>query len=814
MTRISFSFSRSPPLLAALLWITALSLSSSETARAQAVFPAGPDATIEFAADSSLTVTFPDGTRWGGGNPAEPGFMLRTKTGPIPALSVSQPAPNHLRVTFKNESTADFHVTPADGFVLFQLEKFKSNPDIVEFEMARIALPPGLQIDNTLGRALDADEKHFLALSTASLQVRPVYSQAQTPSSKTATILRAEAAARHGLDGSAFAILLGSATATRTATARFLEIMPRFELAAGLPSPRFNGVWNKLSPDIRRSYLFLTRFDATQTGAALALATRGGFDRILLIQNSWTRAPGHYEINTKTFPGGLPQLAATVKRFQDAGFKTGLHFLAASISPPDTYLTPIPDERLVYGVETKLASPISPTATFLPTLAPPDTFPKQDGGYRGDGTVLRIDDELITYTNLKTDAPPYGFENCRRAHLGTKPAPHPPAATIRHLTRAYGYHRIDLDTDLLPEVAAHLAKIADTCNIDMLYFDGAEWLQGAQADHWYYNAKLLKAFHDAVSNKNMLMQASNYSPYSWHLLARTASADGHDDLKGYLDERSPNFLRLAAKSMPLDIGWYYAHDANATIDMYEYILLSTLAYDSSMSLQTSIETALKHPFIGEILDKIHRFEDIRLSGRITPALREKLKIDPRLGGKTPEQIAASLTHLRKEYRLLGSPGQEHLQRVIYTPWQKITTPDDATWSIEIPALPETPGPVRLGLNIHLLPEAGEKQLTNPCIEIDGKRIALKATLSPSQYIFQWPGEPTRLYAPSKDATQLPESAGDLQQLPPGRYQVHFGTANATDSAQLPPCRVRVTLQPPETIPIPSIHPHSHPCPFP
>ncbi|MCL2119271.1 MAG: hypothetical protein FWH27_12675, partial [Planctomycetaceae bacterium] len=416
--------------------------------------------------------------------------------------------------------------------------------------------------------------------------------------------------------------------------------------------------------------------------------------------------------------------------------------------------------------------------------------PKEDGGYMGNGCVLRIGDELITYTKLKTDAP-FGFEGCHRGHLGTRPAEHQKDARIRHLTRAYGYHRIDLDSDLLPEVAAHFAKIADACNIDMMYFDGSEWLQG---EHWYYNAKLQKAFYDAVKNKNMLMQGSSYSPYSWHQLARTASADGHGDLKGYLDQRSPGFAWMNGNAMPLDIGWYYAYDVNSTIDMYEYILLATLAYDSSMSLQVSVQAAHQHPFTGELLDRIRQFEELRLSGRITPELREKIRIDPRLGGKTPEEIAESLTHLRKEYRLLGEPGKERLQRVVYTPWQKITEPNETTWEVDIP---ENLGTVRVGLNVHLLPEAGEKTLVDPFVEINGKRIVLKATLSAGQYVFQWPGEATRQYGlPLKDVSLLPESDGELKELPPGRYQVRFG------ATEQPPCRVRLTLQPAESIAIP------------
>ncbi len=930
MVRVLFPFA------AVIFFVTAV----LETLEAQIVFQAGPSGKVEFATGSGLTVAFPDGTRWG--DAAETGFLLRTKTGVIPSVSVRQPSTDRLEVGFNDGSVAVFRTKTGRGFVLFQLERFvpgTPNLEIVEFEMGRIPLPSGSRVDGTLGRATDG--KHFVALSTASLQVRPqqyhsgaaaqnragcshAFTQAEgrtpkiraakfsasctepgggwsyrgirfdkqkdltglqtiravvhgdglgeslkiqpiddagaardtyipinftgwkecsvaesphdkithpdritglnlyyngLPASKTVecrierieavclrngaeeivlledfqdphslwwsrsvNVLRAEAAARYGLDGSAFGILLGDAD-------RFLDIMPDFEVAAGLPSPRFDGVWNKLSPDVRRSYFFLTNFSVSEFDDALAIAKRGGFDRILILQNSWTRSPGHYEVNMKSFPGGLPQLVDTVKRFKDAGFKTGFHFLAASIDPPDSYLTPVPEERLVYGVKTKLSEAISSDATFLPTVESPVAFPKEDGGYMGNGCVLRIGDELIAYKNLKLEKP-FGFEGCRRGHLGTKAAEHSKDANVRHLTRSYGYHRIDLDTSLLPEVAAHFAKVADACDIDMMYFDGSEWLQG---EHWYYNAKLQKAFYDAVKNKNMLMQGSSYSPYSWHQLARSASADGHGDLKGYLDQRSPGFAWMAGSAMPLDIGWYYAYDVNSTIDMYEYILLATLAYDSSMSLQVSVDAAHKHPFTGELLDKIRQFEQLRLSGRITSELREKIKIDPKLGGKTPEEIAANWSQLRKEYRLRGEPGKEYLQRVVYTPWQKITNPEEAAWEIEVP---EILGPVRIGLNVHLLPDAKEKTLTDPFLEIDGKRIALKATLSAGQYVFQWPGEATRLYGlPLKDVLLLPEAADEFTELTPGKYRVRFGAAE-----QLP-CRVRMTLQPAERIDI-------------
>ena len=42
---------------------------------------------------------------------------------------------------------------------------------------------------------------------------------------------------------------------------------------------------------------------------------------------------GHYAINRDRFPDGLDGLKRTVRRFHDAGFRVGLHFLGPSVYP-------------------------------------------------------------------------------------------------------------------------------------------------------------------------------------------------------------------------------------------------------------------------------------------------------------------------------------------------------------------------------------------------------------------------------------------------------------------------------------------------
>jgi hypothetical protein len=547
------------------------------------------------------------------------------------------------------------------------------------------SLPPG----QTVACLIDQVEAVLQRDGSERVELLEDFEAADSPLwSSPVVLLGVETASDHGLEPAAFGVIA-------CPEAERFDVIERFELASGLPCPRPGGAWNKKSPWIKRSYFFLTDFREWQFDEALAIARRGGFHMILLGQESWSLGTGHYQINRDRFPDGLEGLKRTFDRFREHGFHVGLHFLGPSIYPPDPYLVPVPDPRLVKGATATLAADIDDKAQFLPSETPPDKFPNEDGGYEGDGTVIQIGDELIWYGKRSMEKP-YGFAECRRGHLGTKAAAHKKGDRVSHLVRSYGYHMFDMDTSLLDEVAGHFAKVANTCGVEMIYFDGSERLQG---DHWYYNAKLHKAFYDKLATKDILLQASSFSPYSWHILARSASADGHGDLKGYLDERSPGFEWLAREGMPLDIGWYYGYDPMSTPDQYEYILGATIGYDSSMSFQVSCAAAARHPFTGEILDLIARYEKLRLSGRVPEEMRKRLRIDPSLGGKKEPEARAKLLDRRREYRLLGPEGHQHFQRVVYQPWHEVKSPDagQTTWTVRV-SEPRT----RIGVQIHAM----------------------------------------------------------------------------------------------------------------
>jgi hypothetical protein len=368
----------------------------------------------------------------------------------------------------------------------------------------------------------------------------------------------------------------------------------------------------------------------------------------LVCDGSWNRNRGHYDLNTDNFPEGLPALQRTAERFRAAGIRVGLHFLAPSVYPEDPYARPKPDPRLVKDARVPLAADLDASADFIPTEGPlPAEFPAEDGGYMGNGTFVQIDDELVQYSELRSE-PPFGLAGCRRGANETVAAAHAKGAPVAHLLRSYGYFLFDLDSTLADEVTGNVARVANAIGADMLYFDGSERLQG---EHWYYNAKLQDLYYSKLANKDTLLQGSSASHFSWHLIARNASADGHGDVKGYLDERLPTLKWLENNLMPVDIGWYYVYDPEVTADQFDYILQKCLGFNASISVQTSPAHLGVHPEMGPIFDLVNTYERLRLSGQV------------------PTEVSQLLREPRREYRLLRSPLR--LRRTVFGPWTEV-----------------------------------------------------------------------------------------------------------------------------------------------
>jgi len=556
------------------------------------------------------------------------------------------------RVTFGFPGGASlaYRVAPGHGFSIWTLAAIEGiDPArILAVDLVNLNLG-GLR---TVGSQINAyyDDSFVAAVMATQVNVRAYPEKRADGKGFT---LCAQVLRQHGLMPAGFGIVAGPRKP-------FESVLDAFEKAAGLPNPHPGGTWGKRSPWTQRSYLFITGFGEKDTDEVIAWARRGGFHMILILGDSWARTHGHYEINRELFPDGLPSLQWTVGKLRDAGFRVGLHLLGAAVYLNDPYVTPTPDPRLFKDAQTELTADIDDKAELLPTATLPEGFPAEDGGYTGNGTFIQIGDELIQYGELRTQ-PTHGLARCQRGACGTKAAAHRKGDKVEHLLRSYGYFLFDLDSTLAEEVVNNVCRVANAIDADMLYFDGSERLQG---DHWYYNARLQDMYYRRLANKNALLQGSSYSHYSWHLISRMASADGHGDLKGYLDKRLSWLADYEQNLMPLDIGWYYVYDPQVTADQFEYVLQKCLGFGASISVQTNPRQLAGHPEMGTIVDLVNAYEKLRLSGRVPEAIRNLLRQPGR------------------EYRL--RPGPPRLRRVVFGPWQDVRELDGKqnVWPVE------------------------------------------------------------------------------------------------------------------------------------
>jgi len=475
--------------------------------------------------------------------------------------------------------------------------------------------------------------------------------------------LQAQCFLRHGIKGAKTALIASPFD-------QYLSVIQEMEKDTGLPCPILDGKWARISEPVRRSYLFAIGVAADDVDALIEYAKIGHFGLIKFLRFSWNKTCGHYEINEKNFPGGREGLKRACDKIHAAGLKVGIHLFGPAISQNDPYITPIPDERLMYVECSPLAEAIDDKATVLTLTGQADLPPRQKKSSDPLGTFpgyfIRMGDEVIRYSDIEV-GPPYRFTGCKRGALGTRAAAHPAGAPVRSFVLMWETFMFDPDSTLLDEAAQNLADIVNYCKIDMVYFDGSGCIPTCHHfDLWYYmNKSLLTHYrrfdHDVLFQTSM----STGQQLWWHMIPRSASADGHGDIKAYLDQRLDGILRMKDNFTAPDIGWY-GLDPGWPPDYLEYICAKCLGCDGSISVQANRKILETHPRARETMEMIGRYERCRLANHF------------------PEPIKAKLREKGKEFKLLEeAKGRWKLLRAAYEPERTIAAMDNVSnvWTV-------------------------------------------------------------------------------------------------------------------------------------
>lgn len=484
--------------------------------------------------------------------------------------------------------------------------------------------------------------------------------------------LRSWCGAKRGMVGATFILV----AAPRE---QFNDAIMEAERANGLPCPVLDGQWARFSDRCQESYLFATQVHENDIDTLIEYAKLGGFGTIIMLKDDWLANHGHYEVNLQRFPQGRASLKRAVDKIHAAGLHAGVHVFGPSISPNDPYVTPVPDPRLAASRLTPLAEAVDATASTItlteqPALAPP----KAPRSRAFPGYFLRIGDEIIQYNDIET-GPPYRFVGCRRGALGTTAAPHPAGSEVYHLLNQWGYFLVDPDSTLADELTANFADVFNAAGFDMVYFDASDGMLAPYMDNAYYLNKLHLGFWKAIG-RDVLYQTSNGTGtnITWHIVPRSASADGHGDIKGYLDERWPGIMTQARNFTRSDIGWYYMFK-DVRPDQIEYVRAKALSINGSISIEASRASLEALPLARKTFEMLARYERCRLAGSF------------------PEPILQLMREPGQDFKLFEQDGHFSLWRAVYEEPRTVDVLDGEAnvWRI----VNDQPEPCVLGVEI-------------------------------------------------------------------------------------------------------------------
>ncbi|MCX7010565.1 MAG: hypothetical protein NTY53_25530 [Kiritimatiellaeota bacterium] len=477
--------------------------------------------------------------------------------------------------------------------------------------------------------------------------------------------------------------------------------------ACQLPRNETKGFSSKMLPLAKSSYWFLG-FGEKDADKIIDYCRQSGLRTVLLSSGSWCKSPGHYVFNTANYPDGVASLQRTVAKLHTAGILVGMHCFASKISKTDAYVTPVPDRRFWVDRTTTLAAAISATDTSVRTTGDLREWPGSpvarqktwEGGVTKHQEVI-VDDEIIFYDHIGPEDRWDTFLGGKRGAWKTRPAEHAAGTAGRHygVDGCINGYIIDQETALLDETTTRLADIFNTCDFDMVYFDGGEDVDRRRFD--YYVSKFQATAMAKFTKRPLVHMGTILTHHLWHSFTRSATVDTYlNTLHGAIQsgvkvgqwptvrqhiDKSVRYMQSVGEDrMPGELGWFgiWPKEQNSDglqLDEIEYLMAKSLAHGAPISLETSFSQMAKHPLTPGILEIVRAYEELRTQGTVPAATREKLRAPQRdfllvRDGDTTEFIAAAPAPVaggRDVRAMIGARGPD----VVATVWHHLGNQD-------------------------------------------------------------------------------------------------------------------------------------------
>ncbi|MDD3587768.1 MAG: hypothetical protein PHQ75_11370, partial [Thermoguttaceae bacterium] len=335
-----------------------------------------------------------------------------------------------------------------------------------------------------------------------------------------------------------------------------------------------------------------------------------GVDQVDFHQGT-TYCTGDFVFNSKEYPGGSADFKKVSEAFNKRGIITGLHcystffpyrksgYWHSDATPAASrYVTPVPSPDLADVRELTLAADLSADAVEVPVLEETKDISTQTGYLIWNSTILRIDQELIEFKDVRREGAP-GFVSCTRGALGTQKATHAKGAKVHHLGTYFSYYMTPRPgSELYFKVARDTAKAYNEGGFGMIYFDAFDGNDSAVSNPdliWYYDALFIREILRNIKTTPPLMEYSTMFPSLWASRSRMGAWDAVSRCYSRLFDMhvKSNLASATRRFLPGQMGWFVpapagGHIKNGSIQIFhpefaEYLGAKTLAHDFGMS---------------------------------------------------------------------------------------------------------------------------------------------------------------------------------------------------------------------------------------
>lgn len=402
------------------------------------------------------------------------------------------------------------------------------------------------------------------------------------------------------------------------------------------------GVDSRRGPMINASAYWTTSIHPGNVEEHIRYARAGGFRMMLIYYKAIFRDGYSYDTcgnyddcdYRPEYPRGWEDLRDMLARIKAAGITPGLHFLQTHIGIRSRYVTPVADHRLNWTRRFTLSRPLAAEATELFVEENP-----RETVLAERCRVLQFGGELISYEGYTTERP-YRFTGCVRGLYDTRVQAHPVGTVGGVLdVSEFGYgHSVYLDqnSSLQDEIAQKLGRVY-SAGFEYAYFDGSE---GTNEPFEYHVPNAQYRVYRQLKPAPLFCEGAAKAHFSWHMFSGGNAFDVFppevfkEKIRQFPAEEAP---RMRCDFTRLNFGWwsFWAPAAaggdprqsvcGTQMDMFEYATSRAAAWDCPATLIEDREAFKRHPRLGDILEVLRRWEEVRARRWLTEQQKQELK---------------------------------------------------------------------------------------------------------------------------------------------------------------------------------------------